>query len=179
MNNPNSASHWDDKWLNHEKAYLDAHEVMYQAVRPYMKGEVADLGCGNAYIGNDAGSRYHGIDISEEGIKKAKAYNPQGEFVVGDARTTPWANRSFDTVMLLAVVEHFENYMPVLWEAKRICRGRIVCILPWQSRGAEHYHPHWPIEKVVDAFLTIGEVVEYRQVPHPNGKWILVVTEVV
>lgn len=179
MSDPNSQEHWDTKWKEHEAAYKEAHANMYAAVRPYMKGEVVDLGCGNGYIGNDIGARYHGIDISAEGIAKAKEYNPLGDFLVGDLRHTPWQNRSFDTVLMLAVLEHFERFLPALWEAQRLCRGRIVCILPWHSRGSEHYHPHWPIEKVVEAFRGIGEVVEYRQVPHPNGKWILVVCEVI
>lgn len=179
MNDSNSQEHWNDKWGAHEKAYIDAHGPMYTAVRPYMKGEVADLGCGNGYIGNDIGARYHGIDISVRGIDRAKGYNPEGDFHVGDARNTPWQNRQFDTVLMTAVIEHFENYRPLLWEAQRICRGRIVAILPWHSRGPEHYHPHWPMDKVVDAFRDIGEVVEYRQIAHPNGKWILVVVEVI
>lgn len=179
MKDPNSKAYWDEKWGSHEKEYVANHDVMYAEVRPYMKGEVADLGCGNGFIGNDIGDRYHGIDISESGIKKAQEYNPQGDFIVGDARSTPWGNRSFDTVLLLCIVEHFERFKPLIWEALRICRGRIVMILPWNSRGSEHYHPHWNIRKVVDAFSDDGEIVEYRQIPHKSGKWVLVVIEVI
>lgn len=179
LNNPNSTDHWNEKWSTYESDYKNAHSVMYSSVRPYMKGEVVDLGCGNGYIGNDIGSRYHGIDISEEGIKKAKEYNKDGEFYVGSALQTPWGDRSFDTVLLLAVIEHFQNYMPLLYEAQRLCKNRIIATLPYHSRGPEHYHPHWPIEKVVDAFRNIGEVVEYRHIIHERGRWVFVICEVI
>jgi SAM-dependent methyltransferase len=179
MKDSNSTDHWNTKWVTTEPQYVLDHNVMYAEVRPYMKGDIIDLGCGNGYIGHDIGDRYSGIDHSEEGIKKAREYNPQGTFHVGDMRDTPFEDRSADTVLLTAVVEHFSNYKPVLWEAKRICRGRIVAILPYQSRGPEHYHPHWPIEKAVDAFRDIGEIVEYRQISHDKGKWVLVVVEIV
>lgn len=178
MKDPNSKEHWDDKWSKWEEPYIKDHNPMYEAVRPYMKGQIVDLGCGNGYIGNDIGSRYSGIDISESGIKKAKEYNPEANLVVGDMRNTPFPDKCADTVLMLAVVEHFLNFNAVLYEAQRLCKGRIVMILPYHSRGEEHYHPHFSMQKVVSSFSFLGELVEYRQVAHPKGKWILVVVEV-
>jgi len=178
MNDPNSKEHWDEKWETSSDSYLADHQVMYSVVRPFMKGQVIDLGCGNGFIGHDIGERYAGIDLSEEGIKQAKGYNSKANLVVGDARNTPFADRSADTVLLLAVVEHFLNYNAILLEAQRLCRGRIIMTLPYHSRGSEHYHPHFSIQKVVNTMSYLGEIVEYRLVAHPKGKWVLVVIEV-
>jgi ubiquinone/menaquinone biosynthesis C-methylase UbiE len=176
----NTKKHWDDKWSRDQGVYSDEHENLYKEVLPYLKGEVVDLGCGSALVGRSVGKRYHGVDFSESGIELAKKNCPDGTFKVCDCRYTDWEDKSFDTVLLSAVVEHFKLYGLLLAEAERLCRGRIIIVVPLNSRGAEHYYPHWPMWRCLEAFNAYGEVVEYKQIKkHPRSKpcWALVVIE--
>ncbi len=175
----NTQKYWDDKWKLHEQEYIRDHNPMYSVVRPYMKGNVVDIGCGNGYIGRDIGSRYSGIDFSTVAIQKARDYNSEADLICGDALNTPWGDREFDTVICLTVVEHFLNYWPLLWECQRLCRGHMVFVLPWNGRGPEHYHPHWPAYKAIDVFSKLGEVIDYRHISHKSGKWVFVVVEII
>lgn len=176
----NDKQRWDEKWKTDE-IYNGLHQALYSALMDYLKGEVLDMGCGIGQVGKDLGSRYHGVDHSAVAIERAKKVCPDAELVADDCRKTLWNDRQFDTVLLNSVVEHFQDYRPLLREAQRVCRGRIVIALPINSRGAEHYYPHWPMWKCLEAFSPYGDVVEYRQIAKDNlskPHWAIVVVEV-
>lgn len=79
-------------------------------IKARVKGTVLDMGCGN---GNCAGrypaDKYTGVDISPSLIKAAQKYHPGHTFLVCDASSTPFDDRSFQYVFCVSVLEHMHS----------------------------------------------------------------------
>lgn len=71
---------------------------------------VLELGCGNGIpVARDlaaAGFAVTGVDVSEEQVARARAHVPEATFVVGDMRSSAFAEASFDAVVSLYAIEH-------------------------------------------------------------------------
>ena len=65
-------------------------------------------------------------DMSEEAMTLAKAnfthFKEDAQFVVSDARTLPFADNSFDVVTSIGLMEHLDDYAPILKEAYRVLK---------------------------------------------------------
>ena len=85
-------------------------------VKPYLEGNVLDIGCGRAYLTNFVPmGNYTGIDANENKIQKLKKIKPGYQFHCIDADSKEGVlklkslNISFDTITLIAVVEHLRH----------------------------------------------------------------------
>ncbi len=100
-----------------------------------------DIGCGNGrFLGMLEGKsvNYTGIDFSEGLIAVArKRYHDQAHttFIVGDALSLPFPDKSFDTVVSFAVLHHIPSRayrVQFLREAARVAKpGSLVIITAW------------------------------------------------
>ena len=63
----------------------------------------------------------HGVDISEETIRLCKQRGIEG-FVRGDAMKLPFKDQSFDVIMALDALEHFEDDHAAIQEIRRVAR---------------------------------------------------------
>ncbi len=103
---------------------------------PWIAGEVAstfggrparalDVGCGAGFLANELARQGHqvtGIDASEASLKAAAQHDLTGavRYVVGDARSLPFAARSFDVVTAMDFLEHVDAPALVISEAARV-----------------------------------------------------------
>jgi ubiquinone/menaquinone biosynthesis C-methylase UbiE len=88
---------------------------------------VADLGCGSgAFTGLLADAGYHctGLDLSAKLVELACRKYPQIPFVVGDVEHLPFADASFDGVLLSGMMHHFPDPSRCAAEVVRIMRQR-------------------------------------------------------
>jgi len=88
---------------------------------------VADLGCGSgAFTTLLASAGYHciGLDISTKLIEVGRRKYPQIAFLVGDAEHLPFADGSFDGVLLSGMVHHFPDPSGCATEVARVMRRR-------------------------------------------------------
>ncbi len=133
------------------------YEKGYDTIRLYMdhfsKEEmfldkaVLDMGCGPAgkslYYASLGAKHVTGVDIvahyKEEAERMAKALglSDRFTFVLGSAYAMPFADRSFDTVIMNDFMEHVDKPADALREAMRLVRpgGRIFINFP------PYYHP--------------------------------------
>jgi SAM-dependent methyltransferase len=81
-------------------------------------------------LGRDGG--YVGVDLSPDQIALARAKHTEKAFVVADAVSLPFADRSFDLVVACEILEHVERPASVLEELRRVCAGRIIVSVPWE-----------------------------------------------
>lgn len=89
---------------------------------------VLDIGCGTGRIRQvlPPDIVYLGLDNSTELLAIARRRFPNDKFILADARELPLADKSFDAVLLIAVVHHFlkkENRLAVFKEARRVLKN--------------------------------------------------------
>lgn len=92
---------------------------------------VLDLGCGyGAYslaLGSETGKRCVGCDINMDYLRPARA---SGLSVAAVDLTLPFADRTFDTVLLFEVIEHVPALASILKEAFRVARKNVLITVP-------------------------------------------------
>ena len=73
------------------------------AARPYLTGRVLDIGCGvGALAAHVPAGCYIGVDIDADALAMARESQPNHTFL----ETLPSEDQRFDTIVLLAVIEH-------------------------------------------------------------------------
>lgn len=99
-----------------------------KAVLPYLKGKVLDFGCGVGYLAQYCSSEsYIGIDKDGESLSAARKTYPMYKF----QSTLPVAEK-FDTVIMLAVIEHINSVEDLLKDLSNVLidDGRILITTP-------------------------------------------------
>ena len=85
---------------------------------------ILDLGCGDGAVAVElarVGAHVTGVDISPVAVERARAANPELEFVVVSAdEALPFADAAFDAVVCLHVLEHVADTQHLLSEARRV-----------------------------------------------------------
>jgi SAM-dependent methyltransferase len=96
-----------------------------------------DFGCGDGRIGAAVASARPDVTVrGADVLEREKTFLPVDVF---DGRTLPYADRSFDAVMIVDVLHHTDDPGRALREAARVCRGRILLkdhlADPWLGRA--------------------------------------------
>lgn len=104
------------------------YEAVKQA-KKYAKGKLLDIGCGTMPYRKEllqVVNEYTGLDYPE--TKKLYPGAPSPD-VLGDAKHLPFANKVFDTVLMLQVLEHIDDPELAIKEAHRVLKDRGVLII--------------------------------------------------
>lgn len=116
---------WDEK---ETKLDIERQELL----KKYILGKkVLDVGCGfGFYVDYLESMNYeaYGLDFTKKFIESASK-NKKGKFLKGDAEHLPFPDNFFDSVLLFDILEH-GNDRKILYEAKRVSKGRIIIIVP-------------------------------------------------
>jgi SAM-dependent methyltransferase len=102
------------------------------------EGLVLDLGCAFGY-GTDMVARRHqvvGVDASPAFIARARRRYLHLRFEQAPAEALPFADATFDAVLLLDVLEHVQREQPVLQEVARVLRPGGTLVLSVPHKGA-------------------------------------------
>lgn len=87
-------------------------EMRVKAVLPLVRGQLLDIGCGS----NQLVERYvHGVGIDVHPWSGV-------DLLVRDSAQLPFAARSFDTITIVAALNHIPNREDVLDECRRVLR---------------------------------------------------------
>ncbi len=117
---------------------LDPHLEDYVADK-----DVLNLGCGTAMtpISLKKARSVTGIDVSEEFIEKARSRDPQGRYLVADAASLPFEDKSFDVTVSFDVLHHIpKDASIIIDEVLRVTKEKLVLIDRMQS---EKGFPRW------------------------------------
>lgn len=89
------------------------------------KSSILDIGCGNGKLGTYLSKKtniyYHGVDI-------VKNKNPNNIIFTQSSFPYPFANKSFDTVIIILTLHHFDNPELGLEEAIRLSKNNILLL---------------------------------------------------
>ncbi len=96
-------------------------------IRPYIYGDVLDLGCGNPVILErfaDAMDSYSGVERSADRVKNISGRFPNALMYQRDLdRDALNLDRRFDVVLMIALIEH-------IWNQRFLFEGVIECLKP-------------------------------------------------
>ncbi|PSR22631.1 MAG: hypothetical protein C7B45_06150 [Sulfobacillus acidophilus] len=120
----------DDRALRAGRTPLDLERFL--AVWPLIQGRLLDVGCGDNLLVQAYGNGI-GADIVNWG---------QVDVLLPGDGTLPFADGSFDTITLLATLNHIAQRVTMLQECRRVLRpqGRLVATMltPWVSYLVHH-----------------------------------------
>jgi ubiquinone/menaquinone biosynthesis C-methylase UbiE len=108
----------------------ESYGAIVRFAKAHAGPEILDLGCGfGAYslALKEHGLDCFGCDINFEYLRRATA---SGLPVINVDSYLPFADRSFDTVLLFEVLEHVGDVQKVLYEAFRVARKNVLITVP-------------------------------------------------
>ncbi|MFC2042745.1 class I SAM-dependent methyltransferase [Chloroflexota bacterium] len=112
-------------------------------ILPYIQGDVLDLGCGVSSIPKylQPDSKYVGVEINPNFNKWLKHNYPRHTFYQWDLETDKLLlNSQFDTVLMIAVLEHLRNPDNVMKQIPALLKpdGKLVMTTPTPLGGNIH-----------------------------------------
>jgi len=136
--------------------YADPRQIArIEWLGQHAEGTLLDVGCSWGYVlwaldGNA------GVDINDHLLDIARLLSPEREFVCADAQRLPFADKSFDTVVMAETLEHLpwpQGVGIALGEAQRVARKKILVTVPAPDGAeAESFKHQWiagPDEQLV------------------------------
>ncbi len=129
----NSAAIQGDLWgqaprdwaLIMESQNTSLFEALLNATKVDKDVHVLDAGCGGggaSLIAAQRGAKVTGLDAAEGMINFARERLPEGDFRVGDIQEMPYADDSFDVVILANALQFTADQVATLRELRRVCR---------------------------------------------------------
>ena len=136
-------------------------EQRMKAVLPHISGRLLDLGCGSNTL----------VRLYANGVGVDVHPWPGADIVVDDSAALSWESQSFDTITIIAALNHMPNRRAVLQECRRVLRpnGQVVVTMltPRISRVWHWLRSPWDADQTERGMkpgevygFTPGEVVE-------------------
>jgi 2-polyprenyl-3-methyl-5-hydroxy-6-metoxy-1,4-benzoquinol methylase len=107
----------------------------FQAVKPFLIGDVLDLGCGQAELAAwlEPGQIYYGVEGDEVRVARLRDLFPAWSFLSFDLDQDRLdVGRQFDTITMIAVIEHLNNPSNLLTQLPALLtpNGHLVITTP-------------------------------------------------
>lgn len=124
---------------------LNLQRARYQIVLTHLLGAVLEIGCGSSPIVARLAPQqdYVGVDIDPRMIEWLTRSFPKREFYVADVEkdNIPLSERRFDTLLLVAVIEHFAAPAEILRGLMNYVRegGPVVLTTPTPAGHCVHH----------------------------------------
>ena len=109
---------------------------LYALFRRTRARSVLEVGCGEGFVldflmKRQPEAHYTGVDLSAGAVAMARRITAPGiDYACGHGARLPFASGTFDLVVLSEVLEHVPLPEPVLQEALRLSRGRVLISVP-------------------------------------------------
>lgn len=119
------------RWREGDQAFVFRHAKALEMVEKGQK--VLDIACGDGLLLSalaQKGVFASGVDISEEGVKKCREKGLDVSVVDVATENLPFADGTFDTVIMLDVLEHVYAPETLLQEAVRVSKKYIIISVP-------------------------------------------------
>ncbi|MBA7612770.1 Ubiquinone biosynthesis O-methyltransferase [subsurface metagenome] len=152
-----------------ESCKLRNIDSVFESILP--NGKILEAGCGEGgWVIHLRRKGYEviGVDISSEDLRNARRYDTTIPLLTSDIAKLPFMDRSFEAVICLGVVEHYEDGpLDLLKEMYRVLepKGLLLLTVPYENllRKIVH-HPMACVYFSIERFLLRRKLVfgEYR-----------------
>jgi len=110
------------------------HRKLIEIVKPYLKGDILDIGCGSADLVKFLNESQYccGIDINKTLIEDLKMKYPQNFYCINIDEEEISIDIIFDTITMIAVIEHLKNPRNILQQCRSLLKngGYLVITTP-------------------------------------------------
>jgi ubiquinone/menaquinone biosynthesis C-methylase UbiE len=116
----------------------DLNEASVTLIREHVVGPtVLEVGCGRGHLSGILAADYQvtGCDVALAEFLPERF--PAVKFIESPAEKLPFADASFDTVVSSHMLEHVRDLPQVLRELRRVCRKRLIIVVP---RERPHFY---------------------------------------
>ncbi len=161
-------------WRNQEIEDLISlcpEQTSEPAILKYLShGKILEAGCGTGrwlFYLTRRGINIIGVDLAQEALDDAKSFDPNAPVEKMDIKKTTFSSGSFDGILSLGVVEHFEEGpTEVLREIFRLLKDDGIFVVSVPTQNLNRYFLANPLKKIywmVQRFRGISYVFEeYR-----------------
>ena len=137
-------------------------------------GKTLDVGCGNGdstaiMKDHNPSLNLTALELTDWGCKEAARNHPGIALAQGDAVLLPFKDRSFDTVVLDHVIEHFKDPVPLILEAKRLARQRVVIGIPILHLNDPDHKIAWRVDDFRSLLFGFFPRCAIRGMREPDG----------
>jgi SAM-dependent methyltransferase len=126
--------------------------------RQILPGSICDVGCGTGYVLKFLQRRIdprecqlHGVDFLID--PSLPAAHPLIHFFSAPIESLPFPDRHFDTVICTHVLEHILDIRAAISELRRVCRRRLIIVVPLEREYRFTFNPHVHFFPYPDSFL--------------------------
>jgi len=163
---------WEN-WGGHDLAPVDLERIGELVGQGEGVQTLLDAGCGDGYLLaslTGRGFKLAGVDLSEKAIVRARErLGNSVEFQAAFLEKLPFEDKTFDVVVSTHTLEHVRDLDAAVSELRRVCRGRLIILVPRQEYlpYTEDYHVHFfPTEAELRSGINFpGAKVESYSIP--------------
>ncbi|MCX5855202.1 MAG: methyltransferase domain-containing protein, partial [Deltaproteobacteria bacterium] len=171
------------------KGKLDTDRIrrLKEVTAEQCEGKTLDVGCANG--DSTAIMKRHnpsldltGLELTDWGYQEAVKSHADMTFIQGDAGKLPLPDQSFDTVVLDHIIEHANDPVPMIMEAKRVARKRVVIGIPIMHLNDPDHKIAWRVDDFRNLLFGFFPRFSIRGMREPDGievqeisKWNFVV----
>ena len=105
--------------------------------KDWLKGDLLEVGCASGQTLKAVKpfcGRCVGVDVSKYSIEKAKTLNVKVLWADAEKRL-PFQDKEWETVLIGHTLEHMRNPERAVEEIKRVCRDRVIVLIPLQDES--------------------------------------------
>ena len=168
-------------------AVLGLVQLLVDLLQPQAGESLLDIGCGTGWFtrrfAQIADLSVTGVDIDNQWLDYARLRDPNSLYLLGDALTLPFADKSFDSCVSVTALCFVDNWPLAIQEIIRVTRSRFAIALLnrnsllWREKGQNggqgayhgaHWHTLDELHPVLDA-LSVQQAEYHSAVFLPSG----------
>lgn len=133
-----------------------------------------EIGCSTGYLtGRFLGKveRVFGFDINWQALRHAKQRHPNVPIVCGSVEHLPFADGSFDVIVMLEVIEHTESDVSAVSEVRRVLKVGGTLILSTPNAGLFAFLDPFNLRRAIQRRFPIAYGVVGRLVRFESGQF--------
>jgi len=124
---PERSVDYDEIATQYDSRYqADHYPQLEEEVAAFVRDRrVLEVGCGTGYwlaVAQAAGADVAGVDASEHMLSLARRRLPNAELMTGRAESLSWDDSTFDRVICINALHHFDDPSRFIGEAARVLR---------------------------------------------------------
>lgn len=153
-----SAEEYETLYREHPRVHEgtdNSEACIERIIRDSLGTSVCDVGCGTGVLlkrireARGGVGSYTGVDF----VVEDAAAIPGIEYVAARIEALPFPGAAFDTVVCTHVIEHVLEYREAITELRRICRKRLIIVVPREREYRYSFNPHFNFFPYTHSFL--------------------------